>query len=395
MFKNNLNLSNYSISIYLSLLLLFISSSIKHTESFFNGGPREYSTIINIISENTLHLQILSLSILFLILFISIYNTKFIPKLNMMIMMFLSLKLWLIIVMLLYNEYTILPLLSILITIIIAMSILILNINIMNAFLILVKIITIFTIFFIILNYYEILINVKSVFWKGRLYGITNHPNFLGGYLALLSPFLLFFIINSKNYYKKIFFIMIFLLLIILIFLTGSRSSLATLIISCIVLFYMYWGVKNTVFSIFFIITLLLISYFSGIFNYFQDADISRLTSTLNTRSGIISELSDIFYYNYLIGNPLLVTATSNSYLAFLARGGIVAGILEFLLIIIIIYNIIMQRKRILLDATFTSVTISFMFYSIFEGAMVENFSLGQILFVLSITYIGVQHDNE
>ena len=101
-------------------------------------------------------------------------------------------------------------------------------------------------------------------------------------------------------------------------------------------------------------------------------------------------ELWNVFLENPLIGNPMVAESTSNSYLLVLARMGMLGGILLALLILSVIkvlYLTWINKNDDVKYATFLSVMCSIAVYSLFEGVLIENYSLGQCVFFLCLTY--------
>ncbi len=377
------------------LLGILSASSIKQVGSFYLDNERSYSFLTSIFSQNSTLILMVSLVGLFFTLLLEFKRRKSIPTFTPILKLYLFLKIWLITVMIFYNALDLDSVLSVLLIIMISISILWLDPNKQEAFYTLGKVVGIYACFFVFINFYEIFVNSGSVFWNGRLFGTTNHPNFLGGYAAAMIPFILMLIVSTYGY-KKFALGFVLVLMIGLVLLSGSRASVLSLSIGLVFWIYMYWGWKKIWYLLFIVITLFILVSSFDVVNTFSnsDYDFSRLSSTMNNRQDVVASLFDVFYNHYLVGNPTLAGQTSNSYLAFLARGGLVAGIILLLLLVTLIYSLTKQPKKRLLSATYTSAVMIIIVDSIFEGVLVESFSLGQLIFVFSIMYVGEKRIN-
>lgn len=383
------------ILLYFSFFILMISSSIKQTESFFQGSARQYSYLVNLIASNSKNLLILALLVLLFFSAKKLYETESIVKINSLVITFVLLKIWLLFVWIMYDVFKVEDLvLSIAIVLVTSSSLFLLDERKKIVFFKLAILIGIFIIFFNIVNYNEILVNPENVFWKGRLYGTTNHPNFLGGYLSVGLPFLLYLFTATKTK-TKLLVIFFIITTIVLILLSGSRTAMAGMFISFLCWFYFLNGFKSVLkaFLPFTVLAFLFINL--DILSYFTDFNVSRLTMTQNTRAAVFDQLITIFYNNYLIGNPLLVTQTSSSYLSVMARGGLIGLAILLALLAQILYKLSKIKKNDFLTSAYAASLIVFLFYAFFEGVLVENFSLGQLFFVFFLLYIGEKKINE
>lgn len=232
--------SNVSI-FYLLIFLLMLSSSVKPTESFFEGAYREYSPLIYKIASLSTTFGIISLIGASVYLYNSFIKNLLLPRLGHPLILFLFLKSWALFVYVVYGPIPVRIFLSLILTLIISLYVLGFRLNHNDTFEHLSLALALYAIFFVSLNLYEFLINKDSVMWAGRLYGITNHPNFIGGYSAILAPFILMQIIRNAGVIKSIFTV-VFCCLFVIVLSSGSRSSLASFLVGFIIWSIFYWG---------------------------------------------------------------------------------------------------------------------------------------------------------
>jgi hypothetical protein len=215
----------------------------------------------------------------------------------------------------------------------------------------------------------------------GRLYGTTEHPNFMGVYLVIcLASFILVEKEISLNFFRYFRYVMLFLSVIGVV-LTGSRTALSMMLTLLVVRILTKYGVK---FAILFII-ILGAGYFyllSGI------GDDVRSLSTENTRAVAWHEMSETFLDNWLFGVGYGMSGFSeSSYLRSLSEFGILGSIpffiflgLSFLRMLVIF----LHDKESYLAAIFLAMAIG----GIFEGFFVEAYSPAILIlfFLISIS---------
>ncbi|MEP4891566.1 MAG: hypothetical protein ABJV04_16190, partial [Aliiglaciecola sp.] len=377
--KTNLSLDKITFLIIIFSLLL--SSSVKPATELSEGIVRKYSFFINLVSSNSIWLAVLSIG--GASFFLYKYSLKFLkfPALSTPITLFLLLKIWAIFNYAIFGEVNFTLIISFLITLTISSYILAFDKKTGKAFQEASKAIAIYGIIFVLLNVFEFYVNAESVIWAGRLFGITNHPNFIGGYCAILSPFVLQQTIERKGLYKFVY-ALTFLSLFLMISSSGSRSSLASFCLGMLIFFIFHWGFLKAILTLS-ISGLLLYFSFEFILGFSQESGLryERLLSSENTRSYVIWELWNVYLQNFFLGNPIEAKSTANSYLLVLARLGSIGGIILIFIISSTLKNIlsillknVTQNNDIAYLSSFSIILL----YSFFEGVLVENYSLGQ-----------------
>lgn len=379
--------------IYSTFFLILISSSIKQPSNFTPMFDRFFTGASGTISSLSTPLIFISFLLLSVLIWKQAINERSLFKIPSLVVYFFIFKL-LIFFSLFFNggEIDFKYLISALILLLISYSI-VATIKELdeNSFIYLSKTIFIFTMFFVFLNVYQIISDPQNTIWAGRLYGLTNHPNYLGGYLAMLTPFLLYIFFSTKQTTYRISALITTIFLIYLVLGSGSRSSVAVLILGIAIWFFIAFSAKKSLLSI------LLISFLSFLFFTYlintnnEEINFARLTLMQNTREYVIHEMWSVFIENPIFGNPLAVQSTSSSYLGILANTGIIGGaVMLFMLIHLFINSYIKFQKNTIYATQLASISV-FLLDAMFEGLMTENFSLGQVLFVILLTYFGVQ----
>ncbi|MFC3093299.1 O-antigen ligase domain-containing protein [Alteromonas sediminis] len=257
----------------------------------------------------------------------------------------------------------------------------------------LLKAVSYFSLFFAVVNCYELVVNEHNTMWAGRFWGVTAHPNFVGGYAAVLLPFSCF--VADKFYSntaERFVFSLNCFLLIFIVLISGSRGSFAVAILSAFVYFFF---AKNKLLIFFFvsIVGFFLVTMITSleIQNSPFSENFERLSMTENTRSFVFKDLWRVFSENPLIGAPMETESTSSSYLALLANGGIVAGfllIIFLLLLFRIIVTILKLSAPNTLNVTVVSAVMGLLLYATFEGFLLEGYSVAKLLFIILLSVI-------
>jgi hypothetical protein len=379
----------------INIFLLLLASSVKPTESFFEGGLREYTFIPSLLSSNSELWVLIFLSLSSIYIFTYSLDKGGISKINIPIKLYLFLKIWAVFVYAFYDQSIVLLVFSVILMFIIYqyLSLLTFEWSSETTFQSLSKIIAIFSVFFVLLNLYEFLYNQESVVWKGRLYGVTNHPNFIGGYSAILVPFVLSQL-KFKKSFTDLFYFLGFIGLLMLVVSSGSRSSLLSLVVALFIWLYFFLGAYKASILLLLMSTVCIpIFVITDVFSFnSNDVNYQRLLSTENTRAEVNSVLWQVYTENSIIGNPTQSEFTSNSYLSAIARLGTIGGILLSSMIIFAFMNLKIKLNRIIKDKQYAAYISSFCAiipYSAFEGVLMENYSLGQFIFIICLIRIG------
>jgi hypothetical protein len=382
------------------LPMLLIATSIKPIEALVTIIDRNLTITNSILSNNSTYIIIFSILILCIYCFKFFYMCGGVLKIDTLIMMFVVFKLWLAVVAYCYGLDITKNLLSMLFILVFATYLKINHYKYDSSNLLYTNAVIFFLIIFLSLNLYELIFNYDGVVWKGRFFGLTNHPNYLGGYLSIISPFLLSGIINRKNVNntKLLLFLSAYTLLFVFIIMSGSRSSFFSFLIGNFYVVLRSYKIKElflkSIFGILFLSILLPFFISMGSVADREEFEFNRISSTLNTRSYVIEDLTNVYLDNIIVGNPKVTESTSNSYLSALARGGSIAGIILSTMLLYYLYILFFLDKyqHIILDLggnviPFIASSIIFLLYSIFEGVLIENFSCGQVLFVANLFY--------
>lgn len=375
------------------LLLLLLASSVKPVAEFTEGVPRSYSFLVSTLATFSPLFSLLAIFLSGAFLYKYTLKNFQLPVLGIPTKLFVLLKLWAIMIFAVYGEFPIALFLSFFLTLIISLYLFSFALQDINAFYYIARILALYSAFFIFLNAFEFYLNADSVLWAGRLFGITNHPNFLGGYCAILAPFALLQVIKNKGL-QQIFYSFVVLALFIMVLSSGSRSSLASFVLGVLVFSMFNFNPFKALFVIG-ISSIFLFLAFQLSFDFSQSSGLryERLLSSENTRSYVNSELWQVYLNSPIFGNPPDAESTANSYLLVLARMGTIGGTLLVLLMLKILQVVYLNWIYCRSDIVYVAYLSSFAaisLYSLFEGVLVENFSLGQCVFFLCLTYFGL-----
>jgi hypothetical protein len=376
---------------YLSVFLVLLSSSIKQTESFYEGSDRYFSFFTHNLAKGSSVFAVLSILLAGSFYFFNHLKKMEQPVLGLEVRIFLGIKLLACFSYLIWGMLDSSLVLSFLITFIFSSYLVSMQSKYTGVFEHVAYAIALYSCVFLIINLYEYATNSSSVIWAGRLYGVTNHPNFIGGYSAIMIPFLLWSM-QTAGKSVKIGLLFCALLLFAMVLLSGSRASLASLFIGSFIFSVTSFGMRKSIFYVFLLLfmsvpLLMLLVGFSGSSGFSLD----RLLLTENTRAYVNFELWSVFLEYPITGNPTIIGSTSNSYLLVLARFGMIGGILLVSLILVTsrsILRVIREKKSSVSSAYIGSMAV-ILPYSLFEGVLVENFSLGQMVFVICIVFFG------
>jgi hypothetical protein len=215
----------------------------------------------------------------------------------------------------------------------------------------------------------QLMSNSDAIIWRGRLLGVTAHPNFSAIIFAsTIVPSFWLIQINDKFFEKMFWFLSAVLCFIFLIW-TGSRNGCLMLLINIFVYF-----LKTKRGLILFITTLIAF----GIFTYFSsqvDDSMIRLLSGQNTRSVAWHYLLSNFLSNPIFGMPTdEIIYSENSFLLIAARGGIFS-LVVILTVTALVFIKINSLKKIKNKLSFNIYELILScFCSFFVGAFFEGY---------------------
>ncbi|MBR9911303.1 MAG: O-antigen ligase family protein [Gammaproteobacteria bacterium] len=377
--------------VYVCTFLLLLSSSVKPTLSFFEGADRNFSPVVGYLAKSSWLFALVGVALAGgLYFFNSVMKLKQ-PVLGTEVNIFLLLKGLACISYLAFGLFDFDLALSFAIILLYSSYLISVRVKHVNLFDHLTYSIAVFACVFSLLNVYEYIVNPSSVVWSGRLYGVTNHPNFIGGYAAMMVPFVLWSIKVSTKSVRVLLSAAAFVLISIVL-LSGSRSSLVSLLIGCFTFFLIGHGPNKTfIYSLFFIIVGIPLTYLIYVFSAGSDLSLDRLLLMENTREYVNFELWSVFMNNPIFGNPGIAGSTSNSYLLILARFGLLGALILMMLIGSILFSLLklVRASNLEVGSAYIGALAVILPYSIFEGVLVENYSLGQAVFLICLIYIG------
>lgn len=376
---------------FVSMLFVFFASTIKPTESFFDGDDRFYYGIIGVIASFSANLFVCSISIMFFFIVYTLFRKFKAINVGFSIVCFVVLKVWIVLIYIFYGILEASHVLSLFTVIIVSIFCVQWHAQGKDLISDVLNSMAVFSLLFVIANFYQYLTNLESSVWGMRMYGVTNHPNFLGGYSMILLPFLFAWCLNSGKFKFMLGFLGS-VGLISLIFMSGSRSSLGALLIVLLSFGVVSGKTRYTIAIIIFLGFLLFSLAILDVGGVSQTLGFERLLLTDNTREYVTFELMSTFSENILFGNPLSVGSTANSYLSAAARTGII-GLL--LLICSVVVTLLLAVKnngyeKPYAKAAVVSSLLGFILYSGFEGVLMENFSFGQIYYILMISVVSL-----
>lgn len=249
-------------------------------------------------------------------------------------------------------------------------------------------------IIFLVATAHQSLIDPHAAFWRGRLNGVSSHPNFTGTIFATGALTAMYFHFKLKHFKLGKFSSLIMLMVMIACtFATGSRASMLFVIIGLSV----YLKFKPS------IIPLVVIS--GGIFGvgvwllynhsiFLQDYTSARALSLENTRAQVLASLWHDFTNNLAFGAPTLDTQTSNSILLSGARIGILGPII---CLVIIAQSLSIAFKNITRTPTkhplalegyyYASMTLGFLSLLMLEGYFCDSATFRLLIFIATLAF--------
>lgn len=223
---------------------------------------------------------------------------------------------------------------------------------------------------FSLVNFFSFFLFPETI-WNGRLFGVTNHPNFTGIAATVSSVFSFYFLIYSRWKIKLFYLVTLCIGISVCIF-SGSRNSIFSLIFSFIVfLFIKFKGFAPKIFLIFGSLLLMLL---------FLNIDLSFSTLDYegrgNTREETWRLMFDVAAELPVFGSGK-TGATSNSYLFAIVASGLIGFLFFINSILGFIKRIVSQdlRKHTYFPLL-VMLSASLFFSAIFEGFLLDQISL-------------------
>jgi hypothetical protein len=211
---------------------------------------------------------------------------------------------------------------------------------------------------------------LPETIWKGRLYGVSAHPNFTGVASTISGVFSLYYVGKVKKL-KLLKWVPLGISITVCIF-SGSRNSFFSLIFAFFVFIFLKCkniSSKVLLCLVFLLIIILLINF---------DFSVSSLDyeGRGNTREGTWKEMVDNALELPFFGKGR-TGATSNSYLFALIASGLI-GFVFFIRSFIGLFKRITSKKirNGIYFSLFIMLTASLSFSSLFEGFLLDQISL-------------------
>jgi len=237
---------------------------------------------------------------------------------------------------------------------------------------------------FVAINVFLALYPGANVVWKGRLFGVTAHPNFLGMCTAIawIVSFALF--MQAENFKIKIFFLLAMCLSIYGSILTGSRTSLLSGTLG--IAFISSYTMKNSSFKPVFVLFML-------IFGLFLYANLTLKSLDFagrgNTREGtwasMLERASELPLFGY--GR---VGATTNAFLFAIVATGLFGSFFFFRSLIELVrlfFEGLPQYNKTIVNL-FRGLAVFFLISSTFEGYLLDSVSMPVFTYWLLLTYV-------
>lgn len=237
---------------------------------------------------------------------------------------------------------------------------------------------------FVAINVFLYLYPGANVVWKGRLFGVTAHPNFLGMCTAICWIVSFAFWTQAKGFKTKIFFLIGLLLGIYGSILTGSRTSILSGTLGMTVI--MSYSMKDSAFKPVFMLSVML----GGLVLY-ANLTLASLdfAGRGNTREGtwasMLEQASELPLFGY--GK---VGATTNAFLFAIVATGIFGSFFFFRSLIEIIrlfFKGLPQYHKTIVNL-FRGLALFFLVSSTFEGYLLDNVSMPVFTYWLLLTYV-------
>ena len=229
---------------------------------------------------------------------------------------------------------------------------------------------------FLLANIFQWFANQEVMAWAGRLAGVTAHPNHLGINSAIGFLLSLYYLFSETSYKSRILWLISSLGFLFFLIGSSSRAALLSTFVGAIVSFKFIGPVKAIGF-----LGLAITAVGMGIVN--DNIDPTRLWEGDDTRSGVFSNLIDIFLSSPITGKTLGKGEVYNesSYLFTAAYFGIVGLsllIVPIALLLRFIQPVIISKVRkssqyiFVLNATMGFIMI---FYPMFEATFIESYT--------------------
>jgi len=238
------------------------------------------------------------------------------------------------------------------------------------------------------MNILELILNPSSIVHRGRLFGLSGHPNEFGIGCAVILLYAIYYI-NSQR--KSVFYnsIAVFVAAISVLFviLSGSRTAFFCMASSSFFFVVFLGQVKARYMILISLVVFGLLTFLTTTTNEFLGFD--RLTDLSNTRSVVFGDMIDNFKLNPFLGDPATAGGTSNSYLFTLSSSGLVGFSLLALHILILLHIFRPYKIRNIfgnLDVVFClSLLIFHLSSALLSGYLLSYFTFPTITYIIML----------
>ena len=226
--------------------------------------------------------------------------------------------------------------------------------------------------FFIALNVLIHVSGIGHVIWKGRLFGVTAHPNFMGICASIETILAFVFLWKERKWKRRSIFLIAFAVGIYACLLTMSRTSMLG-VATGVFIFFMV-GMKNSSFKPFFMILLALVSMLLVANLTMQSLDYADRG---NTREQTWRELYEDASELPLIGKGRS-GASTNAYMFAIVAGGVLGAAFFFRSLFGVMASAFTDLlnthnfKRLAFLALLTLILVT----SVFEGYLLDTVSI-------------------
>ena len=235
---------------------------------------------------------------------------------------------------------------------------------------------------FICLNLLLYKTGLATVMWKGRLFGLTAHPNFLGICAAIETVLALLFFIEEKNWKNRTIYLAGAGLGAYVCLLTLSRTSMLGVVSAGFA--FSFVAMKNSSFKPFFMILMVLVSVML-IANI--TADSLDYADRGNTREQTWKELYEDVAKLPIVGKGR-TGASTNAYMFAIVAGGLVGAIFFYRSL----FGAMASAYRDLLNTenfkrlAYLSILTLILVTSVFEGYLLDTISIPAFTYWMLLT---------
>jgi len=241
--------------------------------------------------------------------------------------------------------------------------------------------------FFSLASFFFTLTNFLAYFllpntiWNGRLFGVTNHPNFVGIAGTVSGVFAFFYIVNFPTLKVKLIYFLVLLVSIFVCVFSGSRNAIFSLFIAMIVGLFL----KIKSFEIKVILGLVSLLFVL----YLLNVEFSINTLDYEKRGNTRAETWKIMI-NDVLEFPLFgkgkVGVTANSYLFAIVSSGLLGFYFLMTCVIRFLFRLNLKTSKLnIYYPLFCMLTFSLLFAAIFEGFLLDQIGVSVFAFWLII----------